>query len=92
MFQRLRLIALVAAVLCGQWLTLAHASEHPALGAHEAVCAYCVSGIGSAPKSEAPAAPGITTVPAPAPRALTNRASTASRPSHGIRGPPNLSI
>ena len=44
----LRIWVLLAAVLMGQWLTVAHASQHPALEpVADALCVYCTSGIGS---------------------------------------------
>ena len=53
---RLRPYLLLAAVLLGQWLGLAHASQHESLEPGEALCAYCVSGIanGAAPAAGIP--------------------------------------
>lgn len=44
---QIALIALV--VLLGQWLSVAHAADHPVLAGADVVCDYCVSGIGSGP-------------------------------------------
>lgn len=53
---RLRPFLLLAAVLLGQWLGIAHASQHQALEPDNALCSYCVSGLatGAAPAADLP--------------------------------------
>lgn len=50
-------LLLFLALVLGQWVSIAHASEHAAPQAHSALCDYCVSGIGSGPASAPPALP-----------------------------------
>lgn len=89
--RHLRIALLAAVVLLGQWLAFAHAAEHSALTQADSLCAFCVSGIGSAPPPVADASP-MPAAPAPAipgsPALAPPRAAVAA---HLIRGPPTIS-
>jgi hypothetical protein len=79
---------LLAAVLLGQWLAVAHATQHPALAVAHADCEYCCSALGS----PLPVAAGAVPLAAPAaetPPAMQSPAA-ASRPAATPRnrGPP----
>lgn len=88
---RLRNAVLLLALVLGQWLTFAHAQQHPAFGAAEKACVYCVH----APGLDAGAA-----TPAPAlaaERPARHETPLAPRPAAArtilfsaapIRGPP----
>lgn len=90
---RFRIWALLAAVLLGQWVTLAHASQHLALEpVSDALCAVCASGIGSgsAPAADLPKLIFAANGAAPAtllPQALTQENGAPPR----NRGPPQHS-
>lgn len=91
--KQLRPYLLLAAVLFGQWLGLAHAAQHDSLAPHETLCAYCASGIGSAPppatSSSLPLARhGVEAPQAAAPVFLAALQSGPAR----IRGPPSLFV
>lgn len=83
-----RLLLLTFALVIGQWLTLAHAFEHPALAGDDS-CQICVQhgleGTALAPQVAAPQLPGVTEAPV---------VSVVERPAfhlariHRIRGPP----
>ena len=90
--RHLRLAALLTGLLLGQWLVLAHVSQHPALTANDHSCQICLhaQGLdsGAAPTlatlaslpiaQEAPSATGITFTP------------TLGASYYPIRGPPLL--
>lgn len=86
--RRLRPWILLAAVLIGQWLAVAHASEHAVLQS-DVSCAYCISGAGPALLPVTAAAALTFTSLHPAPPFLV--VAVAGRPVLGpahIRGPP----
>lgn len=92
MLHRLRVLALLAAVLFGQWLGLAHAAQHEALEPESALCAYCISGIGAG-AAPAPAIPAPLLTPI---HAAPHAAAAQFNPRTGVgpprnRGPPQHS-
>lgn len=88
--RRLRPHLLLLAVLLGQWLGFAHASQHEVLEPGDAVCAYCVSGIGSAPPPAQSLAFVLADVRAEAPCApVASRADSTRFSLHRNRGPPS---
>lgn len=81
------LLALV--LLLGQWLTLAHAFEHPAL-AQDAACQFCVHAQGheGALLKAVPSSPVLAgTTEAPAAACISAPQQTAPT-AYDIRGPP----
>jgi len=89
--QRLRLFLLLAALLAGQWVAVAHAVDHAALEPAGVLCTYCVSG-GSPGPLPATWVPTLQLVQAqPAPEFIAAAApGRAALGSHLIRGPPLL--
>ena len=86
---RLRVALLLAAVLFGQWLGFAHASQHEVLDTGDAVCSYCVSGLGSAPPPAHDGSFILAVFAAEKPHAACAAPYTAqAAPQHPIRGPP----
>ena len=93
--QRLRNAVLLLALVLGQWLTFAHAQQHPAVGHLEKACVYCVHAPGLDTGGLAPVAsltiqlPFRHETPAIA-RQTTARQVRATAPP--IRGPPSTFV
>lgn len=88
-----RLFLFALALILGQWLTLAHAGEHPALAPHDdAGCELClhVHQLGAALPASSPAP-----LAAAGPVAFVVRATSAAHADatsdYPIRGPPRHS-
>ncbi|MDB5972143.1 MAG: hypothetical protein JWQ90_4593 [Hydrocarboniphaga sp.] len=87
--RRLRAALLGCALLLTQWLTFAHAVEHPALSQDKA-CAVCVMGLNLDGGMPLPALPTIAywfPTELPPPQAAADAAS-AGLPTARARGPP----
>lgn len=87
-----RTMLFALALILGQWLALAHASEHPALQPDKAGCELClhVHQLGTAAPAGSAAPVAITAHEAPS-LAVAPRATRGAPPRlHPIRGPPRL--
>lgn len=89
--RRLHPLLLAFALLLTQWLSFAHALEHPAL-AQDKACAVCAIGINLDGGAPLPASPAVAAAPAhEAPLAVAAvTLVTAPRALPRARGPPQL--
>lgn len=87
-----RTMLFALALILGQWLTLAHASEHPALSTEKAGCELClhVHQLGAAAPAPGVAQVAIAAHEAPA-ATIPAATPTPSLRHYPIRGPPRLS-
>lgn len=88
---RARVLLLLAAVLIGQWLSFAHASQHNALEPDRSLCAYCVSDIGSGGTAAAPSLPVLAALPEIPAVFATGAMSGLALSQPRNRGPPHSS-
>ncbi len=86
-----RMMLFALTLILGQWLTLAHASEHPALQPEKAGCELClhIQQLGSSMPTVASLAILQTTHESPAVADLPAARVTPLR-HYPIRGPPQL--
>ena len=84
---------LVLALVASQWLTIAHAHEHPALS-FEPHCQFCLHapGIDTAALASKPATLTFSTQSVALPTPKIAHVTDASRDRIRIRGPPQIAV